>query len=712
MADGDIPASNSSGAEPFSFRRRRRLKAYLQTESAECGLVCLAMVADFHGHDVDVAGLRALHPVTPLGLHLGHLVSIAGGLGLAARPLRIEMEGLAQLATPCILHWDMKHFVVLRRVTSKGLVIHDPARGVRTVSFQEASRLFTGVALELRPIPNTAKVTASRKVTLRSVFGSMGALRPSLVQILALALVLELFSLASPIYLQWVLDEVLVTADHTLLGVLTAGFGLVLVLRVAFSGLRSWLVAWLGAVVGVQWSTHVVGHLLRLPMMWFEKRHIGDISSRLGSVQTIQRTLTTQFVGSLLDGLMSALTLGVVALYSVQFFLVVMGCFAIYGVIRTIWFRPLRNMTEDQIAQSARQVSELLESIRGAAPIKLANQQHVRRARYENAVVRTSNQEIGVQRLTISLAAASELVFGVGRLLLVFLAARQVLSGSITAGMLIAVVAYADQFMTRAAAFVDKCTELAMLGLHTERLADIVMEPAEADGGGTWAGKLEDAALEVRNLGFRYGEHAPWLFRNQSFSLPPGQMLAIVGPSGCGKTTLAKILLGLIDPTEGDVLFGGVPLAKLGRDRYRQLMGAVLQDDQLFGGTLTSNISFGSEHAAFDEVMAAAKLAGIDVEIAGMPLGYNTQVGDMGSSLSGGQKQRVILARALFRKPQLLVLDEATSHLDLASEAVVAQSISAMHISRVVIAHRPQTIAHADLVLNMGTKELSEHASE
>jgi ATP-binding cassette subfamily B protein RaxB len=448
---------------------------------------------------------------------------------------------------------------------------------------------------------------------------------------------------------------------------------------------------------------------MRLPLDWFEKRHVGDVVSRFGSIQTIQRTLTTQFIGSLLDGLMSLVTLVVMGFYSLRLTVLVVGLFLAYGLIRWVFFNPLRRANEEQIVYGARQQSELLESIRGAMPIKLANKQDERLGRYANATVSTANRDIGIQRLGIAFTLSNQLMFGIGRVAIIWIAATLTLDGKFSAGMLIAFIAYADQFTSRAAGLIDKWVDFRMLKLHAERLGDITLTAPEKSAESAWTGSIPEASIELHNVSFRYAEGEPWILKDCNLRIEAGEWVAIVGPSGCGKSTLAKIVLGLLEPTEGEVRFGGVDIRKLGLDTYRQWVGAVMQDDQLFAGSILDNISFFDPEVTPVKVEAAARLAAIHDDIMAMPMTYQSLVGDMGSSLSGGQRQRVILARALYRQPRLLVLDEATSHLDVERERGVNSAIQCLRVTRLIIAHRPETIADAGKVvaLRAGHTELT-----
>lgn len=697
MSDGAAMDGGFVGGLQWSWRRK--LSVVLQTEAAECGLASLAMIARYHGHDVDLPSLRRRHSTSLKGANLARVMEMAGQLGFETRPLRLELEELPELKTPCILHWNLNHFVVLKRATSRGAIIHDPARGVLKQSNAEVSKHFTGVALECTPRADFKPIRTCESISLRALTGRVEGLSCSLIQIFVLALALEVFALVGPFYLQWVLDQVLVSADKSLLMLLGIGFLLVAVFQAAISAVRAWTITWLGAMLNVQWVTNVFAHLLKLPLDWYEKRHVGDVVSRFGSMQTIQQTLTTGFVAAILDGIMATLTLVVLALYSVKLTLVVTAAFALYAVLRWFTYQPLRRAQEDQIVYAARQQTELLEAIRGAQTLKLFNQQQPRTARYANAVVETVNRNIAMQRLNIAFTSGNQLVFGIEKVALIWVAAMLVLDGTFTAGMLVAFAAYADQFVSRAADLIDKSIQFRMLRLHAERVADIALTAPERHVESPWDAPLPEAEIEVRHVSFRYANGEPWILRNCSLTIPAGESVALVGPSGCGKTTLAKVILGLLEPEEGEVLYGGIDIRRLGLGRYRSQIGAVMQDDQLFAGSIADNIACFDPESNPLRIEGAARLVAIHDDIAKMPMGYQSLVGDMGSALSGGQKQRILLARALYRKPSLLVLDEATSHLDIKRERQVNAAVNHLAITRIVIAHRPETIASVQRAL-------------
>lgn len=704
MADGSASAerrrpdrhSRADVRAELRFGWRRDTPLILQAETAECGLACLAMVAGHHGHHVDMLGMRAKFGSSQKGVTLRQMMHLATALGMEGRPLKLDLGNLSRLKLPCILHWGMNHFVVLCKIGPRSAVIHDPARGVRKLDLLEVSSQFTGVALELIPGADFRPAHRSPSISLRRLAGTIQGLVPACLQVLGLALALEAFILIGPFYLQWTMDQVIVSADRDLLSLLAIGFAIVAVFQVVITALRAWLLSWISATTSAQWMSNMVGHLLRLPLAWFEKRQVGDIVSRLGSVQIIQSTLTVQFIGSLLDGLMSLVVLLIMTFYSPGLAALVAGLFLLYTMLRWVFFAPLWRANEDQIVHAARQQGEILESIRGILPIKLANQQNVRRARYANASVQVINRGIRIQQLNISFGIINGLIFGLGRVALIWIAASLVMDEKFSVGMMVAFVAFADMFIHRSTSLADKWVDFRMLRLHAERLSDIALSEQESADGVDSCHVPDDSSVEFKNVSFRYSDGEPWVLRNCSFKVESGRSIAITGVSGSGKTTLAKIMLGLLKPSEGEVIFGGQKIDDMGHGRFRGLVGAVMQEDQLFAGTIGDNISFGDQDSTDERIREAATLAAVSDDIEAMPMGYRTLVGDMGSSLSGGQKQRVILARALYHRPRLLVLDEATSHLDLECERRVNAAVKMSSMTRVVIAHRLETIQSAD----------------
>jgi ATP-binding cassette subfamily B protein RaxB len=684
---------------------RRKLPVLLQTEAAECGIACLAMVASYHGHAVDVAGLRRRFAVSLQGTTLAALVDFAGRLGLASRAVRLELADLRHLKLPCLLHWNFTHFVVLRHVARGAVTIHDPSRGARTVPLRELGESFTGVALELWPGPRFERRVPEARVKLRQLLGKISGLGSSLGQILLVAAALEAFVIVNPLFLQWVVDHALVTASAELLTLLALGFGALVVSEQATAALRSWIVMHFETTLRLQWHANVFAHLLRLPVPYFEKRHLGDVISRFKSIDAIQHTVTTAFIEAVVDGGMAMLLLVIMGCYSVPLTLLCLAAVALYAAGRWLAHAPLRAARHEQIAGAAKQDSHFLETVRGIRAIRLFQRGDERRAGWLALLVEQVNAGLRAQKLGIVLRCTNGLLFGIENVLVVYLGATFVLDGEFSTGMLLAFVAYKRQLALRISALIDKAFEVRLLELHCDRLGDIVMtapaEPADSPG------RLLDSraplrapALVARGLRFRYAEHAPYVLDGVDLDVAAGECVAIVGPSGCGKSTLLHVLVGILPAGAGEVAIGGIPLAHLA-GAARRAVACVTQNDCLFAGSIADNISFCDPAADQARIEECARLAAIHADIIALPMAYNTLVGFLGSTLSAGQQQRLLLARALYARPAVLLLDEATSHLDLEREKAVAAALRRLAMTRIIVAHRPETVAAADRVVRL-----------
>ncbi len=690
----------------LSFGIRRRLPLILQTEAAECGLACLAMVMGKHGTVTDLAALRRRHAVSLKGMTLNTLASIAEEEQLGTRAVRLELNELDKLQLPAILHWDLNHFVVLRQVSATHAVIHDPASGERKLTLTAVSRHFSGVALELWPNTGFAPRNEKQTLSLRALIGQVSGLLPTIGQLLLLSLVLEVLMLTGPLLLQWIIDHVVVSRDGNLLGTLVVGFLLLLVLQQGFNLARSWLLLMVNASVRVQWRSNVVSHMLRLPLQYFQKRHLGDIVSRVGAVDEIQRVLTNTFVEAFFDGLLVLLTLAMMYLYSPTLASIALVAVLLYLIIRLLWLRPLYLATEEHIVRGATQATHLLETIRGMRAIKLFARQDARKAAWQTLLVNETNASLSIQKMQIFYRLANATLSGAFHIVLLWIGAQQLLQGNLSVGMLMAFLAYRSQFDTRVSALIDHAINYRMLQLYGERLADLVLTPAEASTRGNVQESTQPPDIEFDKVSFRYAPHEPDVLNLVSLRIKAGEAVAITGGSGGGKTTLVNVLLGVLDPEAGEVRVAGTPLTRYGVERWRAQVGSVMQDDTLFAGSIAENISFFDPKPDVAQIERCARLAAVHSDIERMPMSYQTLVGDMGTSLSGGQKQRVLLARALYKNPRVLVLDEATSHLDTRREASVNRAVQTLAITRVIIAHRAETIASADRVIELDNGEI------
>lgn len=673
-----------------------------QTAIAECGLACLCMIARFHGANIDLQSLRTRYGApSQRGMNFHDIIRIADKVGLTSRALNVTESALDRLRLPLLLHWNDDHFVVLVAITKTRYVINDPAIGEIKILRADMRRYFSGAAIEFYYTPriNSGEV-AVQKLQLRKLFQIDPQVKHSIFIALCLTFGIEVFSNLTPLYIQWVIDDVIVSEDKKLLTVLLTGYLLVSALQVFFSLIRSWLFVRIGSILNVGAQTRVFSHLLRLPIRYFEERSMGDVLSRYHSLHEIQQVVTMGFIESVIDGIMVVLIVVLMLSYSVSLSLLVFAFAAFYTIFRLFRVSVFKAKMLDKVVADADLNSFFLETLRGVRGIRLFGATRLRKERWLNILSKSVKNEIKLAHMNINYGAFFSIVQATEKGFVLFFGAQMVVSQNITIGVLVAFLAYKDQFFGRYDGLMQRWIDWKMLGVQVERLKDIVLTKPDVDGEYPYLGNFEEENLEIQfdNVGFQFSEADPWIFRNLSFTVKPGENVAIVGPSGSGKSTVIKLILGLLVPAEGEVRVGGVKIQNLS-DAVITVMSAVMQDDTLYSGTILENIAFSTNEPDLAKVIEVSKMVGLHGDIAKMNMGYNTLIGDMGGALSGGQKQRLFIARALYVNPKILLLDEATSSLDSELERLVSKNISNLKLTRISVAHRPETIEMAERVI-------------
>jgi len=682
--------------------RNGHLPVILQTEATECGLACMAMIARYYGHNVDLNVLREKHLISLKGASLKSLMAIAGSLHLAPRPLRLDMEHLEKLQLPAILHWDLNHFVVLKKITRTKAHIIDPGLGLRVMPLSKFSTHFTGIALELSPTAEFSPINARLTPHLRLLWHRLVGLKRAIFQTLTLSILLQFVLLISPFYLQLVVDAALPRTDHHLLWVLMLGFGVLALIRALSEASRSWAILVYGNQMSLQMVGNVFRHLIRLPTSYFEKRHVGDLISRIGSTKPIQEALTQSVVAVLIDGLMALLMLIVMFLYAPLLGTIVLASVALLILITILIYPHLRRTQEEAIFAGALENTHVIETIRASTTIKLFGREATREAAWRNLYTDFINANVEYGKYTIWQRFAETTLIGLQLIFVVFAAAKIMMAdgSNFTVGMLLAFLAYRQYFTDSVTQLLQKAIEFRLLSLHMDRLADIIFAETEKRTDDIKLGTEEiKGDIELKNLWFRYSPLDPWIIENYSTTLSVGTMTTFTGLSGGGKTTLMKLILGLYTPTKGDILIDGKPLSEIGLNHWRSRLGVVMQDDQLLSGSIADNISFFDPEIDMQKVIRAAKAAKVHDDIAAIPMDYMSMVGNMGSVLSGGQRQRVLLARALYHDPKVLCLDEGTANLDVETEKQIVATLKSLPITRIIVAHRPAFIKASDRVL-------------
>ena len=706
------------------------MRTILQSETSECGLACLAMICASHGKQIELYELRRLFRTSSKGATLPDLMHQASNLGLASRPIRADIANLPDIKTPAILHWDFNHFVVLRKATRKFAIIGDPARGTRRVSMQEISDSFTGIALELSPSDSFRQASNSKRISIWSVIGPIEGITPALLKILIVGVALQAIAIVGPWYSQFVIDDVIASGDRDLLATVMVGFSIMLALHAALSIGRSWMTTALTQELSLQWATRLFEHLLRLPCAFFERRSPSEILSRFGSIDAVQRTLTVSALESLIDGVMATIAFVLMFVYSPVLAFVSTTAIALACVLRIALHPKLRAAAAERIVLQTKESSLLLETFKAIASIKLNTHEAARLARWQNIKVQIQNRDAETIRIGYIASAAQSFLFGLENVLVIGLGAKLAMnSGSdqganFTVGMLMAFLGYKGQVLSRVMAVIAFIGDWRMLDLHAERLSDVALSEPENTAinrirpirGIITESNSEsianDVIFEAQNLGLRYSDSEPWIFREVDLAIRRGECVAIIGKSGCGKSSLLKAILGLYPATEGRMFAFGHSIKNLRESAFSEQIGVVLQDDCIVYGSVAENVSFHSENVDEGRLVEACKIACIHDDIERMPMRYETVLNESGTGLSGGQRQRILLARALYRRPTVLILDEATSHLDSATEARINHALDAASLTRLIIAHRPQTISSASRVLTLSEIGLQNYRTD
>lgn len=688
--------------DKLNFSLRHKTPVILQSEAAECGIACLAMVCGFYGLNIDLFNFRHRYGSPSQGVTLMSLSKTAEHAGLKSRALSLDLDEIKQLKLPCVIHWGLNHYVVLTKVRKSSFIVHDPALGKRVIGIQEMSNNFTGVALELWPDQNFQQEQAKSRLRLLDLMRNIVGLKSVLLKIFAFSVVVEAIGLLLPIGTQLVTDHVIMAHDRSLLSVICIGLVFFTLFRTFISMLRAWISLTLNTLTNIQWKTTLFDHLASLPLSFFEKRHLGDIQSRFSSLDTIRSTFTNSIVTGIIDSIMTVGLLIMLTLYGGWLVWVVVGFTLCYVIMRFATYSFYRRVAEEQVIKGARSSSHFMESLYGISTIKALNLKERRSQHWLNINIDACNAGIKQTRFDMMFGGINTFITSIDQVAVLWLGAIMVIDNNMTLGMFMAFNAYRGQFSQRASSLIDLIMQLRMLSLHNERLSEIVFsEPEKELPSRRVFAENTGVKLEVKNLSYQYDPFSQPIFSNLNITVEPGESIALVGPSGVGKTTLLKVMCGLLSPTSGDVIADNLDIQKIGINNFRHGTACVLQEDRLFSGSLIDNISGFEDNADMDFIVECARRCNIHDEIMKMPMGYETIVGELGLGISGGQKQRLLIARALYRKPSILFMDEATSHLDLKNESVINQSISGLSITRIIVAHRPSTIASADRIIDL-----------
>lgn len=682
-----------------------------QQSSSDCGAACLAMVSKYWGKSFSINTLRNLAEVDRSGASLKGVAKAAENLGFHARPVRASLSKLESLTNPWIAHWEGNHYIVVYQVKGDRVLVADPAISKKWLTRQQFLDGWTGYALLLDPTQRLQE-TPSEKVTLGQFWGAVLPYRSLIWQIVGMSVLIQVFGLLTPMFTQIILDQVVVQKSFVTLNVFALGLLLFSIWRIGLTATRQYMLDYFSNRFDLTLISGFINHTLLLPLKFFESRRVGDIITRVQENRKVQVFITRQAILAWLDALTAIVYIGLMFYYNWQLAFLVIGLIPPIALLTLIATPMLRKVSRESFNTAAAENSLLVEMLTGVATVKAAAAERELRWRWEDRFTSALNAQFRGQKLANGLQATGGLIYTLGTTALLWYGANLVIKDQLSIGQFVAFNMMIGNVINPVLSVVNLWDELQEVMISVERLNDVFTSPTEEPPGQPML-ILPQVRGEVRleNVTFKYNPDAERnTLQNISFNATVGQTVAIVGRSGSGKSTLVSLLQGLYHPTSGRILIDGHDVRHISPQSLRIQLGVVPQECFLFSGTILENITLYRSNFTLEQVTEVAKLAEAHAFIQDMPLGYNTQVGERGTSLSGGQRQRIAIARALLGDPRILVLDEATSSLDTESERRFQQNLQRICRDRTtfIIAHRLSTVRHADCILVLDRGILAE----
>ncbi len=690
---------------------RRRVRSLVQSEANECGLTCLAMVANYHRHDIGLSYLRALFPLSRSGMTLGDIVELADGLGLDAGGYALSnVSELANVALPAILHWNGNHFVVLESIKAGRYRVHDPEFGLRLYDQADMERMFSGIVLEFAPRMDLKQFKAERKLTLIELIRATRGLGGTLWQIALVSAAIALLGLATPVLLQVSLDVVIPQVDLDLLQVLAIGLALMMIFEALGRWLRDFVTLRASTLLQLQFTRNVVGHAFRLPLTYFELRHPGDFVARVDSVEHVKTYLVGGLVTAFADSLTSILLIGMMFYYAPPMAFAVLLTLAAVLAMRFLTFPKLNQATAGSLEARSEERGRLLDGLRRVDSLKAHNGTELFALRWFESFTRFANLDFRARKAGLDAELMMHVVIALSTVTTLYMGITGVIANALTIGTLYAFFALRSDFFERVNLLTHSLMQLSALKVHLQRLDDVIgQEPETGIEESKFQRQLrKEVRLEDVTVQFGRADEPILTGASLTIDIERAETIAIIGTSGSGKSSLMKILASLHEPAHGRVVVDGAPLDQFGRRAYRDNLGVVFADDGLFSGTVADNLSLFDPSVSRAEMEAALVRVGLAEEIERLPQGFATQISEENGLLSTGQRRRLILARALCRRPRLLLLDEVTANLDPETETALVDSLRSVRAAKVFVTHSERLLDQVDRVLRIENRRLVE----
>ncbi|WP_323816590.1 peptidase domain-containing ABC transporter [Cellvibrio sp. NN19] len=673
----------------------------LQGEEAECGLVCVAMILRHFGKDVKLKTLRKSFNCAGLGMSFDDIRSLANEHNMSGEILRLELDQLKRCTLPLILHWDMNHFVVLVEFKGDHFIINDPAIGKRSLHSEEFSKHFTGWCMDLKPTSGFQKHKQKLNIELKDILEISKGYWPSVKASLWLATLSQLFVLAFPLSYKIIVDSVVLNGYDDLLFVFVSFFAALALFHFLVSIQRSREEVYLGTNLILQTTTSISSHLFSLPISYFESRKPSAIVSRITATRSLERILSSRFIGTIVDAILSALILVFLYIYSPILSNIIVISILVYAIAAYFHCKKVSHLEREGVISSSDETTNLTETVQAIQTIKLYNLESQQIDSWKEKYTSSLNSNIDINNSKLVFKHFGDLVTNCTRLLLIYFAVSQMLQGLLTMGQFFAVFMYGGLLTMRAKDLVNAIVEYQMLFIRLERLNDILEEEPEYKNLDRPVKRKLDGKISLSNVSFRHQSNKSDLINTLSFDVDAGDFVVIVGKSGSGKTTLLKLILGLYTPRSGKVCYDGLDINKFSLSDFRKQVGTVMQEDFIMSGSIAKNICLDKSKLNYDAMVKACQIAEIDRDIESLPMKYETFVKPVGGVLSAGQRQRILLARAIYREPKILLIDEGASALDSETELKINKNLQSLKITRISIAHRLESIKYADKVFSM-----------
>jgi len=695
----------------WPWRRRRQIKLLQQDTSSDCAYACLAMILDGFGTQASVEVLKSRMPTSASGTSLPQLLELAATFRLSGSAFKAEPEALSSLSFPVILHWDMNHFVVLASVSRGRYEILDPARGRLFLRTSAVSDHFTGIALRFQRMPDYRQTRQVIRSSISDLWERATGTKRSVFAIIVLGLISQLFIVLTPLIYASMIDVASFDAKKVLLLLVVAAVVSNLLVVGGDLARRKYVVE-LGSSVSQQATSNVINHLLRLPFAFFQQRRIGDVTSRVESTRFLRDALTDGALSAVLDGAFSAIALAILFLACPWAAAIIIVSSGLYALFRVVVHRRFRTLEARTFHAQAVEQGISSECLRAHVSIKALGMEAARASAWSAANAESLNRTRDIQTFAGVMAAGRSAFSSVELVTVTGLGVWMVQAGSIGLGTLFAVLALRQIVQDRIYPLIEKIFDFDILRARMQRLRDITWQEQDAQHSATPEPiDIPSGSIIIAGLSFRYEQAGPPIVDDLSMVIRAQEFIAIKGLSGAGKSTFIKLVAGLLVPERGSIHVDGSLLTPGNMAAYKRALGIVMQDDTLFSGTILDNITAFDPETDFERAANAARLADIEIDIEHMRMGYFALIGDMGSALSGGQRQRLLLARALYRRPRILILDEGTANLDPERELKVISNLRKMGTTVISVAHRSRTLEMADRIFEFAGGKLVESSS-